>query len=170
MPFPPYHFGPSTFLGLSLRRYIDMPVFVLANIIVDIEVLLWDKWPIHRYAHTLLIGAGIGAVWGVVAYLFRPALQWAMRLIRLEYKSSLLKMIISGILGIWLHVVIDAIYHWDVRIFWPSNARPLYKLISRGNLKLFCIGFLFAALSLYAYTLMSRLKAGKDSGSLRKSA
>ena len=68
MPFTPYHFGPSGFVGLVFRKWIDMPVFVLANVIVDVEVLAVGLfglgWPIHRYCHTLLIGAVVGALWG----------------------------------------------------------------------------------------------------------
>ena len=75
MPFTPYHFGPSGFVGLVFRKWIDVPVFVLANVIVDIEVLvimLFNLgWPRHRYCHTLLIGAAVGALWGVAAYPLR---------------------------------------------------------------------------------------------------
>ncbi len=39
MPFTPYHFGPSGFVGLVFGKWIDLPVFVLANVIVDVEVL-----------------------------------------------------------------------------------------------------------------------------------
>ena len=40
MPFTPYHFGPSGFVGLVFGKWIDLPVFVLANVIVDVEVLV----------------------------------------------------------------------------------------------------------------------------------
>ena len=40
MPFTPYHFGPSGFFGLALKKWIDLPVFLLANVIIDVEVLL----------------------------------------------------------------------------------------------------------------------------------
>ncbi|MHC4299546.1 MAG: hypothetical protein ACYS7Y_19890 [Planctomycetota bacterium] len=36
MPFTPYHFGPSGCVGLILRKWIDVPVFVLTNVIIDI--------------------------------------------------------------------------------------------------------------------------------------
>ena len=39
MPFTPYHVGPSGFVGLVFGKWIDLPVFVLANVIVDVEVL-----------------------------------------------------------------------------------------------------------------------------------
>jgi len=168
MPFTPYHFGPSGFVGLALRKYIDVPVFVLANVIVDIEVLLYPRWPVHKYAHTLLIGALVGAIWGLVVYIAKPALKWAMRLVRVPYKAGFWKMIISGILGVWFHVVIDAIYHWDVKVFWPSMAKPLYGLVSRPQVKIICIAFFFAVLIPYAIAVVSYLKNNQVKKSVKK--
>jgi len=162
LPFTPYHFGPSGFVALTLRRWIDIPVFILANVIVDIEVLiaaiLGLGYPIHRYAHTLLIGAVVGAVWGALAYKAKPAFEWAMQQLRIPYKTNFWKMVISGVLGVWLHVFIDAIYHGDVRIFWPSRAIPLFRLISRGQLKVVCLAFFAAAVILYAIAVKSYIK------------
>jgi membrane-bound metal-dependent hydrolase YbcI (DUF457 family) len=149
MPFTPYHFGPSGFIGLTFRKWLDVPVFVLANVVVDIEVLVIRLfglgWPYHRYTHTLLLGAIAGAIWGIAAYPLRHLFEKIMQMLRLPYQTSLWKMVVSGVLGVWLHVVIDAIYHWDVRIFWPSKAKPLYELISQEQVKTACIAFLVAA-------------------------
>jgi len=155
MPFTPYHFGPSAFIGLALKKYIDIPVFVLANLIVDIEVFFYPRWPVHRYFHTLLIGAVVGAVWGLVAYAVKPVFKWGMQLVRVHYQTSFFKMIISGILGVWLHAITDGIYHWDVRMFWPSKARPLWHLVSEGQVKTICLAFFIAAVILYAITFVS---------------
>lgn len=38
MPITPYHFGPDGFVGLLFKRWLDPPVFVLANVVVDLEV------------------------------------------------------------------------------------------------------------------------------------
>lgn len=159
MPFTPYHFGPSGFIGLLLRKWIDIPVFVLANVIVDVEVLFFDRWPVHRYFHTLLLGALVGACWGFLAYRLRGVFTGLMRILQPSYQTGLWKMVVSGVLGVWLHVVIDAIYHWDVKIFWPSKARPLYGLLSQGDVKLICVGFLVAAV-VYAFVLAARMKRG----------
>ena len=125
MPFTPYHFGPSGFISLALRKWIDVPVFILANVIVDIEVLFTGY---HSYCHTLLIGAAVGAAWGIVAYPFRGIFKRLMNLIRLPYTTGFWKMLISGILGIWLHVLIDSSYHYDVKMFWP-NKTPLWRMM-----------------------------------------
>lgn len=154
MPVTPYHFGPSGFFGLVFRKWLDIPVFVLANVAVDIEVLLYHHWPRHRYAHTLLIGAAVGVLWGIVAYPLRNLFRKIMQILRLPYQTNFFKMIISGVLGVWLHILIDSIYHQDVRLFWPSNAKPLYGLISKGQVKSVCLVFFIAAAIVYAFTVV----------------
>jgi hypothetical protein len=62
MPFTPYHFGPNGFVGLLFRRWIDVPVFLAANVLIDLEVIA-DKhiqpgWPVHQvwhFTHYLLV-------------------------------------------------------------------------------------------------------------------
>lgn len=161
MPFTPYHFGPSGFVGLVFRKWLDIPVFMLANVIVDIEVLCWDKWPYHRYVHNLLIGAAVGILWGIAAYPLRPFFKKIMRFFLLSYQTSFLKMLISGVLGIWFHAIIDAFYHWDVRLFWPSGIVPLYGLISKRHVEAVCLAFFVPAFILYAIIVLSSIQKNK---------
>jgi membrane-bound metal-dependent hydrolase YbcI (DUF457 family) len=167
MPYTPYHFGPSGFISLALRKWLDIPVFVLANVIVDLEVLvinfLGAGWPFHRYIHTLLIGAAAGIIWALAAYPLRNLFKQLMQLLRIPYKTNLWKMLVSGVLGVWLHVVIDAIYHPDVRLFWPgpSRARPLYRLITTQQLQTICLVFFIAAVIPYAIAVLSYSKRKK---------
>ena len=78
MPFTPYHFGPSGFVGLVFRRWIDVPVFVAANVLIDLEVpadhFIQPGWPVHQvwHFHTLLVGGLAGAVLGAVVYYIKP--------------------------------------------------------------------------------------------------
>ena len=158
MPVTPYHFGPSGLIGYVFRKWIDFPVFVLANVVVDFEVLLINlmhlHWPYHRLAHTFLGGAVIGACWGLVAYLALPIMTKTMKIIRIPYQTNAFKMIISGILGIWFHVLIDGIYHYDVKPFWPMKKNYLWQLLSHNQVKWICVicGAIF--LLLYVLSLM----------------
>lgn len=167
MPFTPYHFGPSGLIGLIFRKWIDIPVFVLANVIVDLEVLVISSlglgYPIHRYFHTLLIGAGVGFVWALAAWPLRNVFKKIMQLLRIPYQTSLWKMIISGILGVWLHVIIDAIYHPDVRLFWPYKSIPLWRIITGQQLEFLCLVAIIPALILYLLTvILSWKKIGTE--------
>jgi membrane-bound metal-dependent hydrolase YbcI (DUF457 family) len=158
MPFTPYHFGPSGFIGLIFRKWIDIPVFVLANVIVDLEVLIITQFrlghPIHRYVHTLLIGAAAGIIWALAAWPLRNIFKKIMQLLRIPYKTSLLKMIISGVLGVWLHVIIDSIYHPDVHLFWPYKSIPLWRIITGQQLEFLCLIAIIATLILYLLTVI----------------
>jgi len=169
MPFTPYHFGPSGFIGLVFRKWIDIPVFILASVVVDIEVLVTMSlglgYPIHRYSHTFLIGAAVGALWGLAAYPLRNFFKKTMQLFRIPYKSDLRKMVVSGVLGVWLHVLIDAPYHSDIMIFWPNKTISLWRVthqhVSAEQIKTVCIAFLIAAVIPYAFAAASYIKQNR---------
>lgn len=162
MPYTPFHFGPSGFIALTLRKWIDPAVFVLANVIVDIEVLvimlLGIGWPMHRYCHTFLIGAVVGVVWGLTAYLLRNFLKKIMKLFHIPYKTGFWRMLVSGVLGVWFHVVVDSIYHWDVQMFWPSSAKPLYGLVTQQQVNIICTIFFIPAIILYILAVIAFVK------------
>jgi hypothetical protein len=163
MPFTPYHFGPSAFLGLVFRKWLDIPVFVLANVIVDVEVLVIYLfqlgYPHHRYCHTFLIGAAVGLLWGASAYLLRHIFKRLMQILHIPYQTGLLRMLISGILGVWLHVFIDGLYHFDTHIFWPSKTIWLWRTIHHHldveQIQTICLFFFLAAVVPYLLAVRS---------------
>jgi hypothetical protein len=136
MPFTPYHFGPHACASLPFYRYLDIPVFIGANVAVDVEPLLVIlyrlEYPLHGYCHTLLIGGLVGLLFATAAYPFRPLAGKVMRLLRLPYASGYLKMAVSGVLGAWLHVLFDAFLYLDIRPFHPFQANPLHGVLSDG--------------------------------------
>jgi hypothetical protein len=161
MPITPYHFGPSGFVGLVFRKWLDIPVFMLANVIVDIEVLFYDKWPYHRYVHNLLIGTAAGILWGVAAYPMRNYFKKIMQFFRLPYHTTFLKMLISGVLGIWFHLLIDAVYHSDMHLFWPSRITPLYAFLNEHQVKAVCLACFIPAFIVYAIIVLSSIQKNK---------
>jgi len=157
MPFTPYHFGPSGFIGLLCSRRLDLPVLVLANVVVDIEVPLLSLfdlgYPAHRYAHTLLLGAAVGMLWGLLAWPLRRWLARLMAMVHLPYAPNLRRMLLSGVLGVWLHVLIDGLYHPGVRILWPFHDFALWRLtyldFPRERVKDISVLLFLAAIVLY---------------------
>ena len=148
-------------MGLSLRKWLDVPVVLLANVIVDVEVLASPGWDFHRYWHwhSLLVGAGVGMLLGVAMYPLRGVFKKIMNLLRVGYEPGFWKMVISGIVGVWLHVLVDAIYHYDVQPFWPFYKRnPLFKLLSQGDVKLVCAIFFIPAVVVYALAVRSYIR------------
>jgi hypothetical protein len=161
MPVTPFHFGPSALIGLPLRRWIDIPVFVLANVVIDFEplaVMVFRlDYPLHGYFHTLLIGGVLGALWGLAAYPFRPVWRFLMELVGLPYQPTLLKMMVSGMLGIWLHVIIDSMYHNDMNPFFPITGNPFYGIVSYSMVVSVCKASMIAALVIYAFMALHNL-------------
>jgi hypothetical protein len=175
MPFTPYHFGPSGFVGLLFRRWIDVPVFIAANVLIDIEVIadnyIQPGWPVHQvfHFHTLLVGGFAGAIFGLLVY-YISTLRWccekSMSLIGLPGRATLLSMVLAGLLGAWLHVFIDSFYHYDIQIFWPYKDNTIFRWINGGKwsniantqqqVMLWCRIFWGLALGLYAVFLALR--------------
>ncbi len=165
MPYPAYHLGVSSFFGLALRRFLDLPVLLLVNIPIDIEVLFADKWPEyhrHWHFHTLLVGGLIGAIVGLLVFHIKPVLRFitiATNKLRIPYKPKRWKMVLSGVLGVWLHITLDAIYHYDVQLFWPLKARhlqrPLWRIVTAQQEEYACIALFIAAIVLYVYAVRS---------------
>ncbi|MFZ2148831.1 MAG: hypothetical protein WAV28_16580 [Sedimentisphaerales bacterium] len=122
-------------------------------------------WPRHRYCHTLLIGAAVGALWGLAAYPLRNLFKKIMYLFRIPYKTSLPKMLISGILGVWLHILIDGAYHFDIKILWPNKTISLWRIVHRhlgqGKIETICLISFLAALVPYLFAVRSFSKNRK---------
>ena len=181
MPFTPYHFGPSGFAGLLLRWWLDVPVFVAANVLVDIEVLadryIQPGWPVHQlwHFHTLLVGGLAGAIFGAIIYYLKP-LRWcsekSLAIIGLPVKATLLSMVLAGLLGVWLHVFIDSFYHYDVQIFWPHLENPVWRWIQQHTssgysgiqqqVRFMCLIFWGLMVGLYLFLLERKLKKSKS--------
>lgn len=157
MPFTAYHFGPSGFVGLVFKRLIDLPVFVLANVAIDVEVLilyvLGLGWPHHRYCHTFLFSPFVGAGLAIVAWPMRNFLKKIMSAVHLTYGTSFKKRLVWAILGCWFHVFIDSFDHWDVEPFWPYSKNPFFGIITDSQIKIICLAFWVAAFILWVFQL-----------------
>ena len=163
MPFTPYHFGPHACIAFPLSKHIDIPVFILANVIVDLEALvaliLIMKFglniPTHWYSHSFLIGTLVGVIWAIVAYSMRNLLSGVMKALRVKYQANFRKMLFSAILGVWLHILFDAPLYRDIKPFFPSNANPLYGILSQSTVYKICIISFIPAIVLYAFAVVS---------------
>jgi membrane-bound metal-dependent hydrolase YbcI (DUF457 family) len=133
MPFTPFHLGPALGLGLPFRKYLHAPTFILANVIVDVEPLLVLTlrlgYTLHGYIHTFILALFVGAALGYAMFLLERFLHSLYRFLLLETGNPLnLKSFISaGVLGAWLHVLLDSPLYSDIRPFYPLMANPLYN-------------------------------------------
>jgi membrane-bound metal-dependent hydrolase YbcI (DUF457 family) len=166
MPFPTYHVGTNAFFGLALRRWLDPAVIIGANVIVDLEVLFSPGFPEthrHWYFHTFLVGGIIGALFGLACWFFRDIISWAMKLLRIPYKPSRWKMALAGTVGMWIHVLLDSFWHFDVQPLRPfSSHNPFYRMLKHTRphdqvhrwIIIICTTLSIAALILYIRTVI----------------
>ena len=160
MPFTPFHFGPCACVGLPLRKRIDLPVFILSNVVIDLEpgtvMLLGLDLPLHGFFHSFLIGALVGLAWACVAWRGRGILKRLMEFFRIPYETSFKKMVFSGVLGVWFHVILDAPLYRDIHPFYPFKFNPFFGILSPSAIYgLSALSFL-PALVLYALVVRSR--------------
>jgi membrane-bound metal-dependent hydrolase YbcI (DUF457 family) len=172
MPFTPFHFGPHACLSLPLHRYMDIPIFIGVNVAVDIEpllVMVFDlDYPLHGYCHTLLIGGMIGLLFASMAYPLRGLIGMGMKLFKLPYAPTYLKMAASGILGAWLHVLFDAPLYADIKPFFPSAENPLRGILSPHTIYGFCTISFLPALALYLFVVIRAKARGADKNPCEK--
>ncbi len=160
MPFTPYHFGPSALVSLPLRKYIDVPVFVLANVVIDLEplvvIVFGLKYRGHEHFHNFLFGGLVGVLWGLIAYFGRGILSRIMRMLKLPYTTNFKKMLMSAVFGVWFHVIIDSIASRDMKPLYPSDFNPMIGIMSRSILHLVCIlSFIPAIVMVYVIRALS---------------
>ncbi|HBR15432.1 MAG TPA: hydrolase [Candidatus Omnitrophica bacterium] len=153
MPFTPFHFGAHACTVLPFQRKLDVPVFILSNVFIDIEplaVMLFNlNYPLHGYAHTFLGGLVAGSLGGVFVYWLRKPMGKAMGSLGLYYKPTVILSMISGVLGAWLHILFDACIYSDIKPFYPISNNPLYGLISPVKMYILCALFFIPAIVLY---------------------
>jgi membrane-bound metal-dependent hydrolase YbcI (DUF457 family) len=159
MPFTPFHLGPALLLGIPLRKYIHVPTFILANVILDIEpllvMLLGLHYPLHGYLHTFIAAIGVGIAFGFVMFLLERPMGQLYKKLLLEPKASFKKsqFIVAGVLGAMLHVLFDAALYWEIKPFYPLTANPLYGWASA--LEIYLLSFWMGILGLTFYLLLT---------------
>ena len=156
MPATPFHLGPGVLIKAAAPRQFSMAAYSLAQVVIDVEsgyYLLRGEYPVHRQAHTFLLGGLIGLLCGLIVS--RVGGWWARprdvipEVLAAEFRLPVA--VVSGIFGGIFHSVLDGIMHADIRPFRPfTDANPLYDLVSVRTLYLFCTitGLVGAALLL----------------------
>ena len=140
MPITPFHFGPGFFIKSILLKRFSFRVFILANILIDVEPLyyiLTNQYPLHRFFHTY-IGATVVAIVSILlgGFIWRKIPKSAV--------------IAGSFLGTYSHVLLDSIMHADLRPFYPvTNVNSLLHVLNYFQLHLLCVtagvlgGFLY---------------------------
>jgi hypothetical protein len=158
MPFTLFHLGPALAIGLPLRKYVHVPTFIVANVILDVEPLLVMvfglNYPLHGYLHTLLFAFMVGLLLAFVMFKLEGTMQPAYKWLLLETSNSysVRAFILAGISGTMLHVLLDAPLYSDIHPFFPFTANPLLETgaLAGMDILVLCIWMGIFALIFYA--------------------
>ncbi|MFB0543285.1 MAG: hypothetical protein ACETVR_00740 [Candidatus Bathyarchaeia archaeon] len=157
MPATPFHLGPALLFGLLLFPLLDLPTFLVSNVIVDLEpfliLSLGLPGPLHGSFHSYTLGTLVALGTTLLMVLMRPLTRPIMSLFRLRQESSLKKVLVTALLGLYLHVTLDAFLYHEMRPFYPLWPNPLWGWASRPTVYQFCILSFLPGLVLYIYRL-----------------
>ena len=157
MPFTPFHLGPALFFGIVFFRYLNLPAFLIANVIVDIEpfvVLLFGlDYPLHGFFHSFLGGSLVALVLYLVMVRMYPYVIGVMDIFYVGQEMSRKKIMLSCFSGVYLHIILDSFIYADIMPFFPFGVNPFYMLggIGGSHIYLSCVLMLVAGICLFYY-------------------
>lgn len=92
MPFTPFHLGPGLLFGLLLFSYVDLPRFLVASVVFDIEpfmvLSLNLDYSVHGYLQTFVGGTIVAFLLVLAMSRMRGTLSPLMPFLKLEQKTS----------------------------------------------------------------------------------
>ncbi|NVM19816.1 MAG: hypothetical protein HWN80_19090 [Candidatus Lokiarchaeota archaeon] len=168
MPFTPFHLGPALVIGIIFIYYIDFPTLLVASVILDIEpflVLLLDlNYPLHGFFHSFLGGTIIILPLSIIMFKIRPYLNPIMDYIKIKQKSSFPNILTASIIGIYLHLLLDAPLYSDIQPFFPLNFNPFLNISDLwSNITYLFCGYCFlVAIILYFVYIAIQSKKEKN--------
>ena len=150
MPVTPFHLGPAYFVKVAAPRRFSFRVFLLTQVIIDLESLYFivkNEYPLHRILHTF-VGAAVVAI--LCVYPGRTLLSGMSKLwnhvlggikaLRLDENISYQSAIVGSGFGAFSHIMLDGLMHRDMKPFFPfSQVNYLLGLISYTQLHMFCV-------------------------------
>jgi len=145
MPFTPFHFGPAIGLGLPLRKYLHVPTFMVANVIIDVEPLLvlvlGLNYPLHGYLHTFFFAFLTGLALGYIMFFIDRFLHSIYKILMLvpEENQNIKTFMVTGILGAIFHVLLDSPLYGDIHPLFPLAQNPFYNPNLSLEVYTFCV-------------------------------
>ncbi len=150
MPFTPFHFGPGLLLKSLLARWFSFPVFVLSQIVIDVETLsriVSGAPALHGPAHSLFgatIAAGVTILMTRLLYGAASGVHQWFEVVRRQqpaYPAPPFAVVcVTACIGAWSHVLLDSVMHRDVQPFHPfSPDNPWLDLVSLSALHQGCV-------------------------------
>ena len=143
MPFTQFHLGPGFLISLTFLSFIDIPTFLIASVIIDLEpflVLVFHlNYPLHGFFHSFLGGFIVAALLTMVMSKIRRYFTPLITFFKIEQNFSFKKILFSSICAIFLHILLDSPIYLDIRPFFPFEFNPFYRSTVMPGLILYLI-------------------------------
>ena len=154
MPFTPFHLGPGLLLKGLLQGSFSFMVYGWTQVLMDIQpliVLITGEGHLHGFSHTLM-GGGLIAVFAAISGKY--ASEWTLSFLQIPHDIRWWVSGFSAGLGALSHVILDAIMHGDLYLFFPfSDAQPLLGVLTISNLHKLCFYTGLVGLGIYSVGL-----------------
>ncbi|WP_459194057.1 hypothetical protein [Halosimplex sp. J119] len=159
MPFTPFHLGPALLIALIGLRWLDLPTFLAASVLVDVRTTLVFfgvlDGPLHGPLHTLLGATALAVVLTVAAIPLRPVLDPVLDSIGVPQPTSPARIAAAAVVGCWSHVALDATLYTDARPFAPVSAvNPALGAVAPSTVYVGCTAAGVVGVGLYAASVL----------------
>jgi membrane-bound metal-dependent hydrolase YbcI (DUF457 family) len=158
MPFTPFHLGPALFFGLLLSAVFDLPTFLIANVLPDVEpfiVLFFNVggYPLHGFFHSYIGATVLAAILALCMYLLRGFFGKIMKVFRLQQSSSLKRIVFASFMGTYFHVFLDSFLYSEMMPFYPLQDNVFSAYGSYTVIYGFCGITALLGIALYLYKI-----------------
>lgn len=147
--------GPALLFGLLLFRFISLPAFLVASVVVDVEpflvLFLGLDYPLHGFLHSFLGASVIAVVLSLAMVGLDEKIQKIMSRFGLGQKTSWKSVAAASFLGVYLHVFLDSLLYADMQPLFPLAGNPFYVASAFSLVYAFCIVSFILGLVLYSY-------------------
>ena len=177
MPFTPFHLGPALVIGIIFIYYLDFPTILVASVILDLEpflvILLRSNYPLHGFFHSFLGGTVIILPLTLIMFKIRPTLDPITNFFKIKQEPSFAKILVASIIGIYLHLLLDAPLYSDMQPFFPLTFNPFLNTsgLAVNTIYIFCGYCFLIAVILYVIYLaiqMKKIKKKKNNNNKKK--
>lgn len=162
MPFTPFHLGPALLFGILLFRWLDLPTFLIANVVVDIRATLiffgYLEGQLHGPLHTFLVGTVLALVLSASVYFAKPFFNRILGPFRLEQARAWQPIVTAAIAGIFLHICLDSVMYTEIQPLYPTSYNPFVALLSAFEVYALCmIAFVLGVVAYSGKLLLPRI-------------
>jgi hypothetical protein len=143
LPLTPFHVGPALLVALLLYPLLDIPTFLVASLIIDLEPLMvllgYANWSMHGIFHSLTVGTLVGVILALPMFMISKYIKPVQIGRILPEERTIKNIIMTSVLGVWIHIIIDSFLYSDLNLFYPLKWNPLLGLIPEHRLIIFCL-------------------------------